>query len=153
MLALLGNFHYFTTGHQAVLSTIQWDSAFIPLFTLRMPWSALVVTLNHFAGQVLAVACVPLLTTWLAGPRRKGILEGTSRALAAFVAYFATETLATMAWAGHLRRHLMLYRVFSPRFMMAAAVLLVVDVVGIAVTLVGTRVNSRAVGDVFGYPE
>jgi len=153
MLALLGNFHYFTTGHQAVLSTIQWDAAFIPLFTLRMPWSALVLTLNHFAGQILAVACVPLLTTWLAGPRRKGVLEGTSRALAAFVAYFATETLATMAWAGHLRRHLMLYRVFSPRFMMAAAVLLVVDVVGILVALMGTRVNSRAIGDIFGYPE
>lgn len=153
VLALLGNFHFFTTGHQAVLSTIQWDSAFIPLFSVRMPWSAVVVTLNTFAGQILAAVSLPLMTMWLASPDTKGVLEGVSRSMAAFSSYFAVESLATMAWAGHLRRHLMLYRVFSPRYMMAATLLLVVDVVGILVTLTGVRLNTKAINDVFGYPD
>lgn len=153
MLAVLGTFHFFKTGHQAVLSTIQWDAAFIPLFTIRYPWSPLVVALNTFAGQILAAAAVPLLVLWKAGPRRRGVLEAVSRALAVFVAYFAVESLATMAWAGYLRRHLMLYRVFGPRFMVAAVVLLVVDVVGIAVSLTGVRCNTMAIGEVFGWPE
>jgi phosphatidylinositol glycan class O len=153
MLAVLGTFHFFKTGHQAVLSTIQWDAAFIPLFTIRYPYSPLVVALNTFAGQILAASAVPLLVLWKAGPKRKGLLESVSRALGAFVAYFAIESLATMAWAGHLRRHLMLYRVFGPRFMTAAVVLLVVDVVAIVVSLAGVRCNTMAIGEVFGWAE
>jgi phosphatidylinositol glycan class O len=153
MLAVLGTFHFFKTGHQAVLSSIQWDAAFIPLFAIRYPWSPFVVALNTFAGQILAAACVPLLVLWKAGPKRKGLLEAVSRALGVFVAYFAVESLATMAWAGHLRRHLMLYRVFMPRFMTAAVVLVVVDVVGIVVALTGVRCNTMAIGEVFGWAE
>ncbi|KAI0390802.1 GPI ethanolamine phosphate transferase 3-like protein [Xylariaceae sp. FL0594] len=152
-LALLGNYHYFKTGHQAVLSSIQWDSAFIPLFTIRYPWSPMVVALNHFAGQIVACVALPLLVLWKTSPKRKGALESASRALGVFVAYYAVQSLATMAWAGHLRRHLMLYRVFSPRFMMAAAVLVVVDLVGILVALLGVRTSVLAVGDVFGFAD
>ncbi|CRK30273.1 hypothetical protein BN1708_000808 [Verticillium longisporum] len=54
MLALLGNFAYFKTGHQATPSSIQWDSAFIPLFTIRYPWTPIVVALNHFGAQIIA---------------------------------------------------------------------------------------------------
>lgn len=56
-----------------------------------------------------------------------------------------------MAWAGHLRRHLMVYRIFTPRFMMAALVLVVLDIVIIVVTLLGFRTNTMAIGDVFGW--
>jgi phosphatidylinositol glycan class O len=153
VLAMLGNFYFFKTGHQAALSSIQWDAAFIPLFTIRYPWSPLVIALNTFAGQILAVVCVPLLVLWKTGPKRKGVLEAVSRALGVFVSFYAVEALATMMWAGHLRRHLMLYRVFSPRFMMGAVVLLVVDLVGILVGLAGVRSNGLAVGEVFGWAE
>lgn len=153
VLAMLGNFYFFKTGHQAALSSIQWDAAFIPLFTIRYPWSPIIIALNTFAGQILAVVCVPLLVLWKTGPKRKGILESVSRSLGIFVAYYAVEALATMAWAGHLRRHLMLYRVFSPRFMMGGVVLLVVDLVGILVSLAGVRSNALAVGEVFGWAE
>ncbi|CAK7211916.1 mannose-ethanolamine phosphotransferase gpi13 [Sporothrix curviconia] len=154
ILAMLANFHFFTTGHQATISSIQWDSAFIPLFTVRYPWSPLVIAANTFPGHLIAVAAVPLLVLWKTGPRRRGgLLSPTSRALASFAAYFAVEALATTAWAGHLRRHLMLYRVFSPRFMMAAAALLVVDFAAIVLTLVGLRSNTLAVSEVFGWVE
>ena len=153
MMGLLGNFYFFKTGHQAVPSSIQWDSAFIPLFTIRYPWSPVVIALNTFAGQIIAAAAVPLVALWKVGPKRKGLLESVSRVLGIFVAYFSVEALATMTWAGWLRRHLMLFRVFSPRFMTAAVLLLVVDVVGILVTLTGVRSNTIAVNEVFGWSE
>ncbi|KAK0630711.1 hypothetical protein B0T17DRAFT_486360 [Bombardia bombarda] len=153
MLAVLGSFHFFKTGHQAVLSSIQWDSAFVPLFSIRYPWSPLAVALNTFAGQMVATAAVPLLVLWKVNPRRKGLLGAVSRALGAFTVYFAVEALATMMWAGWLRRHLMLYRVFSPRFMTAAVVLLVVDLFGILVALAGVRCNTLAISEVFGWAE
>jgi phosphatidylinositol glycan class O len=45
----------------------------------------------------------------------------------------------------------MLYRIFCPKFMTAAAVLVVVDVIGIAVALVGVRWNTMSIGEVFGW--
>lgn len=154
VLAMLGNFYFFRTGHQATATSIQWDSAFVALRTLRYPWSPLAVALNTFGSQVLAAAAVPLVTVlWKSGPKQKGVLEASSRALGAFAAYYAVEAAASMAWAGHLRRHLMLFRVFSPRYMMAAAVLLTVDLLGVSVALLGLRSNALGVGEVFGMPE
>lgn len=153
MLAVLGNFYFFKTGHQATLASIQWDSAFIPLFTIRYPWTPIVVALNTFGGQILAAASVPLLALWKVGPKQKGVLDTTARSLGVFIAYFAVEALATMSWAGWLRRHLMLYRVFNPRFMLASLLLLVLDVVAILVTLGGLRSNTLALSEVFGWAD
>ncbi|EHA52680.1 hypothetical protein MCOR27_001994 [Pyricularia oryzae] len=154
ILALLASFHFFKTGHQGALSSIQWDAAFVPLFSIRYPWSPLLVALNTFASHFLAAAGLPLLLLWKVNPKRKGLLGLVSaRVLAVFVVYFAVQSLATMAWAAHLRRHLMLYRVFSPRFMMAAAVLLLVDLAVIFVSLFGFRSNTLAISEVFGWAE
>ncbi|KAL2204988.1 hypothetical protein CC79DRAFT_1310049 [Sarocladium strictum] len=153
MLAVLGNFYFFKTGHQASPSSLQWDSAFIPLFSIRYPWTPLVVLLNTCAGQILAAACVPLIATWKVGPKQKGVLKIVTRGLGVFIAYYAVESLATMAWAGHLRRHLMVYRIFTPRFMMAALVLIVLDIVVIVVSLLGFRCNTLAISEVFGWAD
>ncbi|PTB72799.1 hypothetical protein M440DRAFT_1394619 [Trichoderma longibrachiatum ATCC 18648] len=112
-------------------------------------WDLLI---GHCLG-ILAAASVPLLVLWKVGPKQRGLLETTARALAVFVAYYAVEALATMSWAGWLRRHLMLYRVFCPRFMLAALVLLVMDLVGVLVALGGLRSNTLAVCEVFGWAE
>jgi phosphatidylinositol glycan class O len=151
VLALLGSFHFFKTGHQATLASIQWESAFIPLHTIRYPWSPILVALNTFGSHILAVSSIPLIVLWKQKPRKKHILQSTAVALAWFLAYHAVIGLATTMWAGHLRRHLMLYRIFSPKFMTAAFVCLVVDLVGVIVALGGARLNTESVGDVFGW--
>ena len=151
VLALLGSFHFFKTGHQATLPSIQWDSAFIALHKIRYPWSPLLVALNSFGAQILAVAAVPLVVLWKQRPRRKGILRSVATAMAWHITYYAVIGLATTMWAGHLRRHLMLYRIFSPKFMTAAAVLLVVDVIAILVSLTAVRFNSLSIAEVFGW--
>lgn len=151
ILALLGSFHFFKTGHQATLSSIQWESAFIPLYNIRYPWSPLLVALNSFGAQILAATAVPLVVLWKQPPKKKGILRSVSSALAWHLAYYAVIGLATTMWAGHLRRHLMLYRIFSPKFMMAGIVLILVDIIGIFIALMGVRWNTLSVATVFGW--
>jgi phosphatidylinositol glycan class O len=181
VLGLLGSFHFFTTGHQATLSSIQWDSAFIPLTTVRYPWSPLLVIFNAVGAQILAAIAVPLTVLWKrpidsrlsspssssappqtttptgAGPLAKiqktptnKLLADVAQAAATHILYYATVNLATTMWAGWLRRHLMLYRIFCPRFMMGALVLVVVDVL-VLVAVGGVRWSTISVADVFGW--
>lgn len=160
VLGLLGSFHFFKTGHQASLSSIQWESAFIPFRTLRYPWSPVLVVLNTFGAQIIAAVAVPLTVLWKRrvsqskaanSTKSKTLLSDVMRALATHVLFYATINLATTMWAGWLRRHLMLYRIFSPRFMMGAVILLVVDLVSIIVALGGVRWSTASVAEVFGW--
>ncbi|KAJ5669309.1 hypothetical protein N7462_010379 [Penicillium macrosclerotiorum] len=168
VLGLLGSFYYFKTGHQAVLSSIQWETAFIPLSTIKYPWSPLLVILNTFGAQILAALAVPLTVLWkrplqthdrvsqpspkdkFVNPATK-LLSDVVQAACTHMLYLATINLATTMWAGHLRRHLMLYRIFNPRFMMGAAVLGVVDVVLMVFAVAGVRWSTLSVGEVFGW--
>lgn len=151
VLGLLGSFHFFKTGHQATLSSIQWESAFIPLKSIRYPWSPLLVILNSFGAQILCAVAVPAVVLWKQQPKKKGLLGDVARAMATHILFYAVINLATTMWAGHLRRHLMLYRIFCPRFMTGAVVLLVVDLVGIYVAVLGTRWSFLSVAEVFGW--
>lgn len=150
ILALLGSFHFFKTGHQATLSSIQWDSAFIPLRSIIYPWSPLFVVLNTFGAQILTAIAVPLTAVWKQPPRKR-LLEAVAKAVATHILYYAVINLATTMWAGWLRRHLMLYRVFSPRFLTGAAVLFIVDLVAVFVAFVGVRWNFLIVAEDFGW--
>ncbi|KAL4884074.1 hypothetical protein BJY04DRAFT_21298 [Aspergillus karnatakaensis] len=163
VLGLLGSYYYFKTGHQATLSSIQWETAFIPLTTVKYPWSPILVVLNHFGAQILTAIAVPLTALWKrplqlndkGSSSRKSpaakLLSDVAQAAATYILYFATINLATTMWAGHLRRHLMLYRIFSPRFMMGAAVLGTVDVVLILFSIAGVRWSTLSVGEIFGW--
>lgn len=151
VLGLLGNFHFFKTGHQATLASIQWESAFIPLKTIRYPWTPMLVILNSFGAQILTTVAVPLIVMWKQPPNKSGLLGHVAKAMATFILYHAVINLATTMWAGWLRRHLMLYRIFSPRFMTGGAVLLVVDLIGIVVAIGAVRCNIGSVAEVFGW--
>ena len=150
-LGLLGNFHFFKTGHQATLSSIQWEAAFIPFETIHYPWSPLLIVLNTFGAQILTTASVPLIVLWKRPQKKPGLLSDVAKAVATNLLYYATINAATTMWAGWLRRHLMLYRIFSPRFLTGATVLLVVDLIGIFVAVGGVRWNTGSVAEVVGW--
>ncbi|KAJ5972832.1 uncharacterized protein N7479_002750 [Penicillium vulpinum] len=165
ILGVLGSFYYFKTGHQATLSSIQWETAFIPLATIQYPWSPIFVILNTFGAQILAAIAVPLTVLWkrplqthdrvpASNPNKNPatrILSDVVQAAGTHILYLATINLATTMWAGHLRRHLMLYRIFSPRFMMGSAVLAVVDVVLMIFAVGGVRWSTLSVAEIFGW--
>jgi phosphatidylinositol glycan class O len=164
VLGLLGSFHFFKTGHQATLTSIQWETAFIPLSSVQYPWSPILVILNTFGAQILTAIAVPLTVLWkrplqlhdsssstTSSTPTTRILSDVAQAAATYILYFATINLATTMWAGHLRRHLMLYRIFCPRFMMGAAVLGVVDIVLILFSVAGVRFSILSVAEIFGW--
>lgn len=152
IFALLGSYYFFKTGHQAALATIQWESAFIPLRAITYPWSPLLVGLNTFGAQILCALAVPAIAMWKVPPKQPGLLGRVAGAMATHMLFYAAIALATVIEAAWLRRHLMLYRVFMPRMLLAIAGVLMVEVVGTCVALVGLRWSIGSVGDVFGWP-
>ncbi|KNG50385.1 gpi ethanolamine phosphate transferase 3 [Stemphylium lycopersici] len=95
VLGLLGSFHFFKTGHQATLSSIQWESAFIPLVKIRYPWTPIIVILNTFGAQILCAVAVPALVLWKVKPQKKGLLSVVAKAVATHILFYATINLAT----------------------------------------------------------
>jgi phosphatidylinositol glycan class O len=148
-LFLLGQLHFFATGHQAVLSSIQWDAAFIALRSIRQPWSAFAMALNTLGPQILVTLAVPAFALWRVSGREKGLLSKIAKSYAQYVAIHGLMLLATSVWAMWLRRHLMLFRVFCPRWLLAGVTLLVVDAMVVLGGLVGAWISVGSVREVF----
>ncbi|KAF8879596.1 hypothetical protein BD779DRAFT_1551439 [Infundibulicybe gibba] len=118
--------------------SLQWKSAFMLTPTLSYYLAAVTVALNTLGPIFLIVLAVPLVALWnraplpaqAGGDRRpqdtqvKG--ESTLAALGA-MAYFAALLVGTAVSAAVLRRHLMVWKVFAPRFMAGALHLLAAD--------------------------
>lgn len=141
-LALLAVHTFHGTGHQSTIPSIQWKTAFVLTPTVTYPFSPFLVFLNTFGPALLFGLAVPLLVLWNITPlphpatasdtRRQSI-----RASLAMMLYFATLLLSSAISSAWLRRHLMVWKVFSPRFLNAAITLLVVDVAVILAVGVG----------------
>lgn len=132
LLALVAQLAFFATGHQATFSTIQWSSAFVGFPKLTYPFSPVLVVLNTLAPHVLAALAVPLFCMWaisppLASERPLALAGSLLRAATGLMAYFGVLALASAVCATHLRRHLMVWKIFAPRFMLAAVTVLAVD--------------------------
>jgi phosphatidylinositol glycan class O len=158
-LALLGLHMFYGTGHQAVFSTIQWKSAFLLTPTVTYPFAPLTVIINSFGSLFLVGSAVPLLALWNHAPYPRvtptanadvddsmHLGEDVAPALAALgiMAYFGSLLLGSAVSAAILRRHLMVWKVFAPRFIYGVVTLLVVNVsvlFGMAVGVV--RIRSK----------
>ncbi|SPO39931.1 related to GPI13 - protein involved in glycosylphosphatidylinositol biosynthesis [Pseudozyma flocculosa] len=157
-LALVGLLAFFSTGHQATLSSIQWRVAFIGFQTVTYPWSPLFVVANSFGPLILLPAMgVPLLCLWNLAPRPRGAAGGPMtlpltllRTSLGLVLYHALLATSCSAFAGLVfRRHLMLFKVWTPRFMLAA-VSLVGTEVALLLALLAAWQTANKVNRVFG---
>ncbi|KAE8354418.1 hypothetical protein BDV28DRAFT_147149 [Aspergillus coremiiformis] len=137
--ALLGSLHFFSTGHNATLSSIQWKAAYIPFQDLHYPWSPLLVVLNTFAGPIVAASAVPLVVSNDERQSSTNASLTVAKALTVHVLVYNVWALSTAIWASILRRHLMLFAIFCPRFLMAGILLLIVDVIACSTSLITTN--------------
>ena len=143
-LALLARLAFFASGHQATLSSIQWKSAFVLTPTVTYPLSPLLVILNTFGPTTLIALATSLLGIWNVAPldttsyssphdatpisqARIAVLAAIRAALG-ISQYFAALLLGSALSAAVLRRHLMVWKVFAPRYMLGAVELICVDV-------------------------
>jgi phosphatidylinositol glycan class O len=156
-LALLAQLTFFASGHQATLVSLQWKAAFVLTPKLSYALSPLLMILNTFGPTALIALAVPLLGIWNIAPlavmpdaspssgpgRRPASAQeprppATSQARVAVLAavraalgmslYFGTLLLGSALSGAWLRRHLMVWKVFAPRYMFGAVQLLCVDI-------------------------
>ena len=148
-LALLGLHVFYGTGHQSTVSSIQWKTAFLLTSTLRYPISPALVILNTFGPQFLLALASPLLAAWNVSPTTSKattspgsglvVKRNALKAALGMMMYFEALLIGSATSAAWLRRHLMVWKVFAPRFMTAAAGSLVVDLAVIFGVGVGIR--------------
>ncbi|KAJ8041849.1 GPI ethanolamine phosphate transferase 3 [Holothuria leucospilota] len=132
--------YFFTTGHQATIPSIRFETAFIgyhgnyPSYLYWIP--AVLIILNTFAAQVMFAVAVPFMFLWTLTRRNleegsmtdvpKGEMElqldsdlfkkGLSHLVLYFVSFQALQLCGTMLSAALHRRHLMAWGIFAPRF-------------------------------------
>ncbi|TFK38348.1 hypothetical protein BDQ12DRAFT_109059 [Crucibulum laeve] len=155
-IALLGIHAFYGTGHQATISSIQWKSAFVLTATVTYPFAPLTVILNSFGPIFIMALAAPLLALWnrapAAGTDPAIVVKGDSTLAAlGIMTYYSTLLLGTAFSAAILRRHLMVWKVFAPRFMLGAIDVLVVDLavligVGLGAERVATKVTAMFKG-------
>jgi phosphatidylinositol glycan class O len=151
-LVLLGFIGFFSTGHQAVLTSIQWKAAFVGFTEVTYPYSPVLVVLNTWGPFLLSSLTIPLLAIWKISPRPQStipLLGHTLQLSLAFLTYHAALTFASALFAAWLRRHLMVWKVFAPRFMLAGVTLLVVDLGVLMAVFVGLGMTSWKVWRTF----
>ncbi|GJE99681.1 GPI ethanolamine phosphate transferase 3 [Phanerochaete sordida] len=147
-LALLSLHAFYATGHQSTISSIQWKSAFALAPTLVYPLAPASVVANTFGAAFVLALGAPLLALWnvppLPHPAQTGaVRREAARAALGVMLYHGALLLGSAAAAAWLRRHLMVWKIFAPRFMYAAGTLVVTDVA----LLLGVGVGVRRVTD------
>ncbi|KAG0348350.1 mannose-ethanolamine phosphotransferase gpi13 [Podila humilis] len=151
VLSLMGNLFFFATGHQATLSSIQWTSAFIGVPTLNFVFSPILVVVNTLGPFLLCAAALPLVVLWKLPPRgdktgKITLFPELTRLCLMMMMHQSLVLVANMFFTGGMfRRHLMVWKVFAPRFMLQASALLAMDVVlvMVAVLMVVARVMKE----------
>ncbi|KAI9226988.1 MAG: hypothetical protein DHS80DRAFT_17891 [Piptocephalis tieghemiana] len=141
-LALLAQLYFFSTGHQATLPSIQWRAAFVGLRDINWALSPLFVLLNSM-GPFLAWSMLLPLTLgkgsskWdgtsrgkdkkLLGGKEASFKDTTGRPLRRmtkgilqWLLYWAVLLWSVSGWSMFFRRHLMVWKVWTPRFLLAA---------------------------------
>ncbi|KAJ3800675.1 hypothetical protein GGU11DRAFT_875770 [Lentinula aff. detonsa] len=153
-LILLGLHSFFRTGHQSTISSIQWKSAFLLSSTVTYPWSPGTAILNSFGPLWVVSVGAGLTGVWLKAPRfspssqrqdkksKQDVQPTTPAAILindqiqpsillcclCLSMYFLAILLTTSLSAAILRRHLMVWKVFAPRWMLGVVGVLVGDV-------------------------
>jgi phosphatidylinositol glycan class O len=134
--ALLGLHTFYGTGHQATLQSLQWKTAFVLTGSVVYPFSPITVALNTFGPQVFFSFSSILLGLWNIPPlpyaaQASFIEKNALQAFLGVLTYYTTLLLGSASAAAILRRHLMVWKVFAPRFMTSAASMLAIDIGGI----------------------
>ncbi|KAI0824428.1 hypothetical protein BC628DRAFT_1379548 [Trametes gibbosa] len=155
-LALLAVHTFFATGHQAAIPSIQWKTAFVLTPTLTYPLSPLLVVLNTVGPHFVVALTTPLLALWNVAPLPQPaadvkVRSDAVRASLGMMLYHAMLLLSSAVCSAWLRRHLMVWKIFAPRFMLSAITVVVVDLavlfgVGVGVGRVSERVSKLFAG-------
>ncbi|ODQ82982.1 hypothetical protein BABINDRAFT_31375 [Babjeviella inositovora NRRL Y-12698] len=152
VFGLLATAHFFSTGHQATLSSIQWEVGSMTTREITMPFTHLNIFLNSFGSYVVVCVFLPLIVLWKIPPSPKPIslVAKAAECCATFAMYQTAVTLSTLVFAAVFRRHLMVWKIFAPRFMMGGIVLVSTTVMIVVVFGFGVGRVVKQMNKIFG---
>ncbi|KAK6201069.1 uncharacterized protein RJT21DRAFT_120041 [Scheffersomyces amazonensis] len=153
IFGLLGYQNFFSTGHQATLASIQWEIGFLTTETIFFPFTHLNIVLNTFGSFLIISLAIPLITLWKIVPSNKPItvLSQIITNITTLLTYIAITGLSSLIFAAHFRRHLMVWKIFAPRFMLSGLLIIILNIFLITVPLVfGTGKVVTQVNRIFG---
>ncbi|KAH3901591.1 mannose-ethanolamine phosphotransferase GPI13 SCDLUD_001354 [Saccharomycodes ludwigii] len=137
-LGLVSYQNFFTTGHQATIPSIQWDMGFILTEKVSFPFTHLGLIMNTFGPFILVSISIALLTLWKQPPgvlKPQTLLARIVSNCGMLLIYNTVLCLSSFAWVTHFRRHLMVWKIFCPRFMFACVCLIITQFVIIFITV------------------
>ncbi|CAO3641370.1 unnamed protein product [Cunninghamella blakesleeana] len=128
ILHMIGQHLFFVTGHQATFTSLPWKAAFIGFDDMYYNIGAILVTLSTFSGHFMT-----WIGTWilLNNYKQQKITTNYSHSHnhnhnddGHFLIYLATlqsiPTCLSSLFVFILRRHLMTWKIFAPRFLLQA---------------------------------
>lgn len=153
MFGLLGYQHFFSTGHQATIPSVQWEIGFMTTENITLPFTHLNIALNTFGSFIIVCLAIPLITLWKISPSNKPItaLSQIITNITTLLSYQTFTSTSSFIFAAHFRRHLMVWKIFAPRFMLSGLLLILFNVTLVFVTLwFGTTRVLSQVNRIFG---
>jgi phosphatidylinositol glycan class O len=137
IFGILGWFYFFSTGHQATIPSIQWEIGFTLVDSIVFPLTHIPIFLNTFGSFLIIGVSIALVTFWKISPSFKPIslYSKIIENCGTLLAYQSVVTLSSLIFAAVFRRHLMVWKIFAPRFMIAALVQLTIDAVLVLLTI------------------
>jgi len=184
-LHFLGYLMFFGTGHQAAFVSIQWKTGFIGLRHAHHLFSAILISLNTFAGFILVALAIPLFKLWNLSPvinlnkpssmpaaasknTHAQQQEDTSKErshennnnnqldssiLESQVKFLSIQAMIVglnMLCVYYLRRHLMVWKIFSPRFLLSCSLILLFHSLFLSLSFLATWLLKRKISRTFG---
>ncbi|WBW71287.1 pig-O [Schizosaccharomyces osmophilus] len=123
LLSILGLSHFFTTGNQAVISSLDWNFAFIHSTSAENQIiNGILMFLHTLGGPIITCLSLPLFA---AKPytTKKVFFRYFLLLCSSFLLYYLSIAASTVFFAGFFRRHLMVWKIFAPRFMLNSILL------------------------------
>lgn len=153
IFGLLGYQHFFSTGHQATIPSIQWELGFMTTETILFPFTHLNIVLNTFGLFFIICLSIPLIALWRIPPSNRPItvLSQVITDITTLITYQTFISFSSLVFAAHFRRHLMVWKIFAPRFMLSGLLLIVLNLTLVCITLwFGTGKVIAQVNRIFG---
>jgi len=125
---------FFRTGHQSTLQSIDWSLAFIGQKELNFIKGGFTMVLNTLSGEIISCLFIPLFVFWkqeTTNDYEKPMVKSICKSFIKYSVAYGFPQVMSVISAGSHKRHLMLWRVFAPRYMIGGISLCFVQVFSI----------------------
>eukprot|EP01119_Soliformovum_irregulare_P017055 TRINITY_DN501_c1_g2_i2.p1 TRINITY_DN501_c1_g2~~TRINITY_DN501_c1_g2_i2.p1 ORF type:complete len:185 (-),score=51.97 TRINITY_DN501_c1_g2_i2:27-581(-) len=136
--------YFFGSGHRYEFSSIHWAAGFVGFNEMNFFGSGALVILETFAAPIIVVIALPCIILWVS---KREPNENTSiipidgddydrygRSFLMYMFFFGFNATMTTLSAFTHRRHLMVWRVFAPKYIFDGIFAMVVDLLVVLIS-------------------